>query len=133
MAGENYFMAISGRVLLKPQNKYFMGYFIDKCTEKHRYDMVVSEKSSMQTEAEVSMPTVRKYKILTFAKKEHIKEFQSDSVEAFNAQSSKTSTKYYNFKRIMLGLFADKIEERGLDISNIDIHNINYITGIVKK
>lgn len=133
MAGENYFMAISGRVFDKPQNRHFIGYFIDKETEKHRFDMVVSEKSSMAVDSEVSMSTVRKYKILPFADKRHIKDFKEEAVKNFNKQDSKIGDKYYNFKHIMLGLFANKLEERGLDIGKIDLNNLNYITGVIKK
>jgi hypothetical protein len=132
MVGQNYFIAVSGRVLCKPKTRYFIGYLIDKETEKHRFDMVVSEKKSIQNDSFVSKSTVKKYKIFSLAKKEHIKGFQKKAVEEFNRQNSKYGYKYYNFKKMMLGMFASAIEEKGFNISDIDLNNINYILGEVK-
>ena len=78
----------------------------------------------------LSRSTIAKNKILGFAKKEHIKEFQNESVRIFNV--GEKLPQYYNWKRMLLGLFAAELEARGVDIKTVDTSNINYIVGRAK-
>lgn len=130
MINANYYIAISGRVLSTPR-RYFTGFLIDLETDKHRYDMVVKERRDIETSSSLSRETIAKNKIIGFAKKEHAKDFGRQSVEAFNA-NRKPSERYFNFKKMLLGLFASELEKRGVDIGKIDVRNINYIIGVAK-
>lgn len=76
----------------------------------------------------LSRETLARNKIIGFAKKEHAKEFGRQSVEIFNA-NRKPTERYFNFKKMLLGLFAAEVEKRGVDIGKIDLQNINYIIG----
>ena len=127
MINANYYIAISGRVLSTPR-RYFTGFLIDLETDKHRYDMVVKERREIETSSTLSRDTLARNKIIGFAKKEHAKEFGRQSVEIFNA-NRKPSERYFNFKKMLLGLFAAEVEKRGVDIGKIDLRNINYIIG----
>lgn len=127
MISANYYIAISGRVLSTPR-RYFTGFLIDLETDKHRYDMVVKERREIETSSTLSRDTLARNKIIGFAKKEHAKEFGRQSVEIFNA-NRKPSERYFNFKKMLLGLFAAEVEKRGVDIGKIDLRNINYIIG----
>lgn len=133
MVGQNYYIAVSGRVLCKPKTKYFIGYLIDKKTEKERFDMVVVEKNELLNSSTISEQTINKYKILALAKKSHVNDFKNQSVEAFNKQESKYGNEYFSFKRMMLGLFLARLEEKGFNIRDVDLRNINHITGEVKR
>ena len=75
--------------------------------------------------------TLARNKIIGFAKKEHAKDFGRQSVEIFNAHRP-PSERYYNFKKMLLGLFAAEVEKRGADMGKIDLRNINYIIGEAK-
>ena len=130
MINANYYIAISGRVLSTPR-RYFTGFLVDLETDKHRYDMVVKERREIETSSTLSRETLAKNKIIGFAKKEHAKEFGRQSVEIFNA-NRKPSERYFNFKKMLLGLFAAEVEKRGVDIGKIDLRNINYIIGVAK-
>lgn len=130
MISTNYYIAISGRVLSTPR-RYFTGFLIDLETDKHRYDMVVKERREIETSSTLSRETIARNKIIGFAKKEHAKEFGRQSVEIFNA-NRKPSERYFNFKKMLLGLFAAEVEKRGIDIGKIDLRNINYIIGVAK-
>lgn len=127
MINANYYIAISGRVLSTPR-RYFTGFLIDLETDKHRYDMVVKERREIETSSTLSRETIARNKIIGFAKKEHAKEFGRQSVEIFNA-NRKPTERYFNFKKMLLGLFAAEVEKRGIDIGKIDLRNINYIIG----
>lgn len=127
MISANFYIAISGRVLSTPR-RYFTGFLIDLETDKHRYDMVVKERREIETSSTLSRDTLAKNKIIGFAKKEHAKEFGRQSVEIFNA-NRKPTERYFNFKKMLLGLFAAEVEKRGVDIGKIDLRNINYIIG----
>ena len=127
MINANYYIAISGRVLSTPR-RYFTGFLVDLETAKHRYDMVVKERREIETSSTLSRDTLARNKIIGFAKKEHAKEFGRQSVEIFNA-NRKPSERYFNFKKMLLGLFAAEVEKRGVDIGKIDLRNINYIIG----
>ena len=127
MLSANYYIAISGRVLSTPR-RYFTGFLIDLETDKHRYDMVVKERREIETSSTLSRETLARNKIIGFAKKEHAKEFGRQSVEIFNA-NRKPTERYFNFKKMLLGLFAAEVEKRGVDIGKIDLRNINYIIG----
>ena len=105
MLNANFYIAISGRVLSTPR-RYFTGFLIDR-------------------------ETIARNKIIGFAKKEHAKDFARQSVEIFNANRP-PSERYYNFKKMLLGLFAAEVEKRGVDIGKIDLRNINYIIGVAK-
>lgn len=133
MVGQNYFIAVAGRVLCKPKTKYFIGYFIDKGTEKERFDMVISEKNELLDKANLSESTINKYQIFSLALKSHIKDFQQQAVDAFNKQESKYGNEYFSFKRMMLGLFLARLEEKGYNIHEVDLKNINHIIGEVKQ
>lgn len=130
MINANYYIAISGRVLSTPR-RYFTGFLVDLETDKHRYDMVIKERREIETSSTLSRETIARNKIIGFAKKEHAKDFGRQSVEAFNA-NRKPSERYYNFKKMLLGLFAAEVEKRGVDITKIDLRNINYIIGEAK-
>ena len=130
MINANYYIAISGRVLSTPR-RYFTGFLIDLETDKHRYDMVVKERREIETSSTLSRETIARNKIIGFAKKEHAKEFGKQSVEVFNADRKPTD-RYFNFKKMLLGLFAAEVEKRGVDIAKIDLRNINYIIGEAK-
>lgn len=130
MINANYYIAISGRVLSTPR-RYFTGFLVDLETDKHRYDMVVKERREIETSSTLSRETIAKNKIIGFAKKEHAKDFGRQSVEVFNA-NRKPSERYFNFKKMLLGLFAAEVEKRGVDIGKIDLRNINYIIGEAK-
>ena len=130
MISANYYIAISGRVLSTPR-RYFTGFLIDLETDKHRYDMVVKERREIETSSTLSRETLARNKIIGFAKKEHAKEFGRQSVEIFNA-NRKPTERYFNFKKMLLGLFAAEVEKRGVDIGKIDLRNINYIIGVAK-
>lgn len=130
MISANYYIAISGRVLSTPR-RYFTGFLIDLETDKHRYDMVVKERREIETSSTLSRDTLARNKIIGFAKKEHAKDFGRQSVEIFNA-NRKPSERYFNFKKMLLGLFAAEVEKRGIDIGKIDLRNINYIIGVAK-
>lgn len=130
MINANFYIAISGRVLSTPR-RYFTGFLIDLETDKHRYDMVVKERREIETSSTLSRDTLARNKIIGFAKKEHAKEFGRQSVEIFNA-NRKPSERYFNFKKMLLGLFAAEVEKRGVDIGKIDLQNINYIIGVAK-
>lgn len=130
MINANFYIAISGRVLSSPR-RYFTGFLIDLETDKHRYDMVLKERREIETTSTLSRETIARNKIIGFAKKEHAKDFGKQSVEAFNA-NRKPSERYYNFKKMLLGLFAAEVEKRGVDIAKIDLRNINYIIGEAK-
>lgn len=128
MVSSKYFMAISAR--FKEQTgkwKYYTGYLIDRETEINRYDVVVREKHSIENSSKLSRATLTRNKILSFAKKDHIKKFQQYSVKGFN--SDKRLTQYYNWKKMMLGLFVAALENRGVNIKTIDLKNLNYIIG----
>ena len=128
MIGSNYYMAISARFLNRDgTRRYFTGYLIDRETQQHRYDVIAKEKHSIEMSSRLSRATITKNKILSFAKKDHIKRFQQHSVKAFN--NDKRIIQYYNWKKMMLGLFAAEVEKRGVDIRNIDLKNVNYIIG----
>ena len=127
MISTNYYIAISARVLSTPR-RYFTGFLIDRETDKHRYDMVVKERREIETSSTLSRDTIARNKILGFAKREHAKDFGRQSVEAFNA-NRKPTERYYNFKKILLGLYVAEVEKRGVDIGKIDLRNINYIIG----
>lgn len=90
--------------------------------------MVVKERREIETTSTLSRDTIARNKIIGFAKKEHAKDFGKQSVEAFNA-NCKPTERYFNFKKMLLGLFAAEVEKRGVDISKIDLRNINYIIG----
>ena len=128
MVNSKYFMAISARVK-EPTGgwKYYTGYLIDRETEVNRYDVIAKEKHSIEMSSRLSRATITKNKILSFAKKDHVKRFQQYSVKGFN--NDKRLTQYYNWKKMMLGLFAAEVEKRGVDIRNIDLKNVNYIIG----
>lgn len=96
--------------------------------DKLRYDMVVKERREIETSSTLSRETIARNKIIGFAKREHAKEFGRQSAEAFNA-NRKPTERYFNFKKMLLGLFAAEVEKRGVDISKIDLRNINYIIG----
>ena len=130
MINANYYIAISGRVLSSPR-RYFTGFLVDLETEKNRYDMVVKERREIETTSTLSRETIARNKIIGFAKKEHAKDFGRQSVEVFNA-NRKPSERYFNFKKMLLGLFAAEVEKRGVDITKIDLRNINYIIGVAK-
>ena len=130
MINANYYIAISGRVLETPR-RYFTGFLVDLETDKYRYDMVVKERREIETSSTLSRETISRNKIIGFAKREHAKEFGRQSVEAFNA-NRKPTERYFNFKKMLLGLFAAEVEKRGVDISKIDVRNINYIIGVAK-
>ena len=130
MINANYYIAISGRVLSSPR-RYFTGFLVDLETEKNRYDMVVKERREIETTSTLSRETIARNKIIGFAKKEHAKDFGRQSVEVFNSDR-KPSERYYNFKKMLLGLFAAEVEKRGVDITKIDLRNINYIIGEAK-
>ncbi len=130
MINANFYIAISGRVLSTPR-RYFTGFLVDLETDKHRYDMVVKERREIETSSTLTRETLARNKIIGFAKKEHAKEFGRQSVENFNA-NRKPSERYYNFKKMLLGLFAAEVEKRGVDIGKIDLRNINYIIGEAK-
>lgn len=130
MINANYYIAISGRVLSTPR-RYFTGFLVDLETEKNRYDMVVKERREIETSSTLSRETIARNKIIGFAKKEHAKDFGRQSVEVFNS-NRKPSERYYNFKKMLLGLFAAEVEKRGVDITKIDLRNINYIIGEAK-
>lgn len=130
MINANYYIAISGRVISTPR-RYFTGFLIDLETDKYRYDMVVKERREIETSSSLSRETIAKNKIIGFAKKEHAKDFGRQSVEAFNA-NRKPTERYFNFKKMLLGLFAAEVEKRGVDIGKIDVRNINYIIGVAK-
>lgn len=127
MINANYYIAISARVLSTPR-RYFTGFLIDLETDKHRYDMVVKERREIETSSTLSRETLARNKILGFAKREHAKDFGRQSAEAFNA-NRKPAERYYNFKKMLLGLFVAEVEKRGVDIAKIDLRNINYIIG----
>lgn len=127
MINANYYIAISARVLSTPR-RYFTGFLVDLETDKHRYDMVVKERREIETSSTLSRETIARNKIIGFAKKEHAKDFGRQSVEAFNA-NRKPTERYFNFKKMLLGLFAAEVEKRGVDIAKIDLRNINYIIG----
>lgn len=127
MINANYYIAISGRVLSTPR-RYFTGFLVDLETDKYRYDMVVKERREIETSSTLSRETIARNKILGFAKKEHAKDFGRQSAEAFNA-NRKPTERYFNFKKMLLGLFAAEVEKRGVDITKIDLRNINYIIG----
>lgn len=130
MINANFYIAISGRVLSTPR-RYFTGFLIDRETDTHRYDLVVKERRELETSSSLSRETLARNKIIGFAKKEHAKEFGKQSVEAFNA-NRKPTERYFNFKKMLLGLFAAEVEKRGVDIGKIDVRNINYIIGEAK-
>ena len=130
MINANYYIAISGRVLSTPR-RYFTGFLIDLETDKHRYDMVVKERREIETSSTLSRETLARNKIIGFAKKEHAKDFGKQSVEVFNS-NRKPTERYFNFKKMLLGLFAAEVEKRGVDITKIDLRNINYIIGEAK-
>lgn len=130
MISANFYIAISGRVLSTPR-RYFTGFLVDLETDKYRYDMVVKERREIETSSTLSRETLARNKIIGFAKKEHAKEFGRQSVEIFNA-NRKPSERYFNFKKMLLGLFAAEVEKRGIDIGKIDLQNINYIIGVAK-
>ena len=130
MINANYYIAISGRVLSSPR-RYFTGFLIDRETDKYRYDMVVKERREIETSSTLSRETLARNKIIGFAKKEHAKDFGKQSVEVFNS-NRKPSERYFNFKKMLLGLFAAEVEKRGIDIGKIDLRNINYIIGRAK-
>ena len=130
MINANFYIAISGRVLSTPR-RYFTGFLVDLETDKHRYDMVVKERREIETSSTLTRETIARNKIIGFAKKEHAKDFGRQSVENFNA-NRKPSERYYNFKKMLLGLFAAEVEKRGIDIGKIDLRNINYIIGEAK-
>ena len=130
MINANYYIAISGRVLSTPR-RYFTGFLVDLETEKNRYDMVVKERREIETTSTLSRETIARNKIIGFAKKEHAKDFGKQSVEVFNS-NRKPSERYFNFKKMLLGLFAAEVEKRGIDIGKIDLRNINYIIGEAK-
>lgn len=130
MINANYYIAMSGRVLETPR-RYFTGFLIDRETDKHRYDMVIKERREIEISSSLSRETIARNKIIGFAKKEHAKDFGRQSVEAFNA-NRKPTERYFNFKKMLLGLFAAEVEKRGVDIGKIDVRNINYIIGVAK-
>lgn len=130
MINANYYIAISGRVMETPR-RYFTGFLIDRETDKHRYDMVVKERREIETSSSLSRETIARNKIIGFSKKEHAKDFGRQSVEAFNS-NRKPTERYFNFKKMLLGLFAAEVEKRGVDIGKIDLRNINYIIGVAK-
>ena len=127
MINANFYIAISGRVLSTPR-RYFTGFLVDLETDKHRYDLVLKERREIETSSTLSRETLARNKIIGFAKKEHIKDFGRQSVENFNA-NRKPTERYFNFKKMLLGLFAAEVEKRGIDIGKIDLRNINYIIG----
>ena len=129
MINANYYIAISGRVLSTPR-RYFTGFLVDLETEKNRYDVVLKERRELEMSSTLSRATIAKNKILGFAKKEHIKEFQRESVRVFNG--GEKLPQYYNWKKMLLGLFAAELEARGIDIKTVDTSNINYIVGVAK-
>lgn len=130
MINANYYIAISGRALETPR-RYFTGFLIDRETDKHRYDLVLKERREIETSSTLTRETLARNKIIGFAKKEHIKDFGRQSVENFNANRN-PSERYYNFKKMLLGLFAAEVEKCGIDIGKIDLRNINYIIGVAK-
>ena len=129
MINANYYIAISGRVLSTPR-RYFTGFLVDKETDKNRYDVVLKERRELEMISTLSRSTIAKNKILGFAKKEHIKDFQRESVRVFNG--GEKLPQYYNWKKMLLGLFAAELEARGIDIKTVDTSNINYIVGRAK-
>ena len=126
MINSKYFMAISARVK-EPTGgwKYYTGYLVDRETEINRYDVIAKEKHSIEMSSRLSRATITKNKILSFAKKDHIKRFQQHSVKAFN--NDKRIIQYYNWKKMMMGLFVASLENRDANIKTIDLKNINYI------
>ena len=130
MISANFYIAISARVRGQPM-RYFTGFLVDNNTPKHRFDLIIRERRGLEFESKMSRATLARYKILGFAKREHAKEFGRQSVEAFNADRKPTE-RYYNFKKMLLGLFAAEVEKRGVDITKIDLRNINYIIGVAK-
>lgn len=130
MISANFYIAISARVRGQPM-RYFTGFLVDNNTPKHRFDLILRERRGLEFESKMSRATLARYKILGFAKREHAKDFGRQSVEAFNADRKPTE-RYYNFKKMLLGLFAAEVEKCGIDIGKIDLRNINYIIGEAK-
>ena len=127
MISANYYIAISARVRGQPM-RYFTGFLVDNNTPKNRFDLIIRERRGLEFESKLSRETLARYKILGFAKKEHAKEFGKESVEVFNAGRA-PSERYYNFKKMLLGLFAAEVEKRGLEIADIDTRNVQFLTG----
>lgn len=128
MISSNYYMAISARFLNKDgTRRYFTGYLVDRETQRHRYDVIAKEKTTLETKSNLRQSTLSRNKIIGFARKEHIKDFQIESVKAFNHGGN--LCRYYNWKKMLLGLFVAEVEKRGVDIGTIDLKNINYIIG----
>ena len=128
MIGSNYYIAISARVRGK-KTRYFTGFLVDNNTPKHRFDLIIRERRGLEFESKMSRATLSRYRILGFAKKEHAKQFGAESVETFNA-GRVPSERYYNFKCMLLGLFAAEVEKRGLEIADIDTRNVQFLTGV---
>lgn len=127
MSNSNYFWAISARFISRKGNRYYTGYLIDKGTEQHRYDVIVKEKQGLETESKLKRTTLSTYKVIRFARKEHLRKFAEQSVERFNQHEE--LKKYYNWKKMLLGLFVAEVEKRGINVGTIDLKNVNYIIG----
>jgi hypothetical protein len=127
MSNCNYFWAISARFFSQKGKRYFTGYLIDRGTEQHRYDVIVKEKQELETESKLKRTTLSTYKVIRFARKEHLRKFAEQSVERFNQHEE--LKKYYNWKKMLLGLFVAEVEKRGIDVGTIDLKNVNYIIG----
>lgn len=110
MINANFYIAISGRVLETPR-RYFTGFLVDLETDKHRYDLVLKERREIETTSTLSRETIARNKIIGFAKKEHAKAFGRQSAECFNA-TLPAAERYYNFKKMLLGLFAAEVDKR---------------------
>lgn len=129
MTNAKYFVAVSARAIDREgKRRYFTGFLVDKETDKYRYDLILKERRELEMTSTLSRGTLAKNKIIGFAKKEHIKAFGNQSVESFNDKLPPTE-RYYNFKKMLLGLFAAEVEKRGIDIKSIDTRNVNYIIG----
>ena len=127
MCGEKFYMAISGRVRDNNKWRYFTGYFIDTENNACRFDLKLVERPKLDFESRLKTTTIKKYKILAFTKRQHIKDFQRQSVEKFN--QFKELNRYYNFKAMLKGYFVHYVGERGLDVKKIDPENFQFITG----
>ena len=87
---DNFYIAVSARSL--PKNgecKYFLGRLT--CA-KDRFFMSwkVQERNSIQTEDSLSLATIRKYGLLSFSKKDTIKDLRKGIAEYFRKNNVKS-------------------------------------------
>lgn len=94
---DNFYIAVSARAILKDgKRKYFLGRLT--CAKDRLFmSWKVQEKDSLQTEDSLSLATIRKYGLLSFSKKDTIKDLRKGIAEYFRKNNVKSKDAFVQY------------------------------------